>query len=343
MGSSLENHRLKVLSALVPRLQLGAAPVTLSQAMTLCARAEIDPHKILRWTEKLFTFLCKERYLSKQGTKEQRSYEILRSFPDLTGDPEFVQKCLHLGKSLPVDVPDEGSEEEEPRGEDGRDPGSQPGEGDLEAQALSGETASEDVAETPIGVFTQKLLRVIEVVKELRAETGRLCEQHRSFSGDVVEKVETMLAGSKGDLDALTSMMSKLESDMIDTLEKGLFKRLEEGMVVRLEEKMLGRLETGLSDRLMAGLSIRLEEGTIGLLKEEVAARMEKGILSQMERRIREGLERSMPGLLMKALVTALDQLPKRGPEKPAVKQDKGVRKSSSDDVTAQKGAPGDE
>ena len=53
-------------------------------------------------------------------------------------------------------------------------------------------------------------------------------------------------------------------------------------------------------------------------------------------------MEKSLPGLLMKALVTALDQLPKRGPEKPAVKQDKGARKSSSDDVTAQKGAPGD-
>ena len=341
MGSSLENYRLKALSALGPRLQLGADPVTMSQAMSLCGRAGINPHKILRWTEKLLTFLCKEKYLVKQGPKDQRSYEIVRSFPKLPDDPGFVEKCRHLGKS--ENMPDGESEGDVPEGEDATGESEGTAEPDPSSlQESSDEMASEKIEKTTINVFIQTLARVIEVVKELRAETGRLCEQHRSFSGDVVEKVETMLAGSKGDLDALTAMMSKLEGDMIDTLEKGLFKRLEEGMVVRLEEKMLGRLETGLSDRLMAGLSIRLEEGTIGLLKEEVAARMEKGILSQMERRIREGLERSMPGLLMKALVTALDQLPKRGPEKPAVKQDKGARKSSSDDVTAQKGAPGD-
>jgi len=45
---------------------------------------------------------------------------------------------------------------------------------------------------------------------------------------------------------------------------------------------------------------------------------------------------------LMRALATSLDQLSRRGPEKPAARQDKGVRQASPDDVTPQKGAPGD-
>lgn len=335
MGSSSENYRLKALSALWSRLQLGSDPVTMSQAMSLCGRAGVNPQKILRWTEKLLAFLCREKYLARQGPKDQRSYEIIRSFPALPDDPGFVQRCLHLGQS--TNTPDGEPEKDVPEagdatGGDEESPGSEPSP----SQEFSGEMVQE------INVIVQSLNRVAEVVRELRAETGRLCEQHRSFSGNVVEKVETMLAGSKGDLDAITAMMSKLESDMIDILEEGLFLRLEGGMVARLEEKILGRLEAGLSDRLVSGLSIRLEEGTIGLLKEEVASRMEKGILGQMERRLLEGLEKSLPGLLMKALVTSLDQLSKRGPEKPAVKPDKGARNPSPDDATAQKGAPGD-
>ena len=335
MGSSLENYRLKALSTLWSRLQLGSDPVTMSQAMSLCGRAGVNPQKILRWAEKLLTFLCREKYLARQGPKDQRSYEIIRSFPALPDDPGFVQRCLHLGQS--ANMPDGEPEEDVPEAGDADDGGEEtPGSEPSPSQESSGEMVQE------INTIVQSLNRVTEVVRELRAETGRLCEQHRSFSGSVVEKVETMLAGSKEDLDALTSMMSTLESNMIDTLEEGLFSRLEGGMVVRLVEKILGRLEAGLSDRLVPGLSIRLEERTIGLLKEEVASRMEKGILSQMERRLLEGLEKSLPGLLMKALVTALDQLPKRSPEKPTVKPDKGARKPSLDDATAQKGAPGD-
>ena len=324
MGSALENYRLKALSALGPRLQLGADLVTMSQAMSLCGRAGVNPQKILRWTEKLLAFLCKEKYLSKQGSKEQRSYEIVRSFPALPDDPEFVQKCLHLGKS--ANMPDGEPEEDAPEVEDAADDGEETSRSDPStSQESSGEMEAEIAEKMAINSIIQALGRVGEVVKELRVETGRLCEQHRSFSGSVIERVETMLAGSKGDLDALTAMMSKLENDMIDTLDEGLFKRLEGGMVVRLEEKILGSLEAGLSDRLMAGMSIRLEEGTIKLLKEEVASRMEKGILGQMERRLLEGLEKSLPRLLMKALVTSLDQLSKREPEKPAVKAQKGV------------------
>ena len=336
MGSSLENYRLKALSALGPRLQLGVEPVTLSQAMSLCGRAGVNPHKILRWTEKLLTFLCKEKYLAKRGPKDQRSYEIVRSFPELPDDPEFVQKCLHLGQS--ANLPDNEPEEDVPEARNATDEGEgTSGPDPSSSQESSVEMALKETEKRTIGIVLQNLARAMDVLKELRSETGRLCEQHRSFSGNVVERVETMLAESKGDLDALTAMMGKLESDMIDTLEKGLFKRLEEGMVARLEEKILGRLETGLSDRLVAGLSIRLEERTIGLLKEEVAIRMEKGILGQMERRLLEGLEKSLPVLLMKALVTSLDQLSRRGPEKPAARQDTGARKASPDDVTPQK------
>ena len=309
MGSSLENYRLKALSALGPRLQVGADPVTLSQAMSLCGRAGVNPHKIWRWTEKLLTFLCKEKYLIRRGPKDQRSYEIVRSFPELPDDPEFVQKCLHLGQS--ANLPDNEPEEDVPEARNATDEGEgTPGPDPSSSQESSVEMALKETEKRTIGIVLQNLARAMDVLKELRSETGRLCEQHRSFSGNVVGKVETMLAESKGDLDALTAMMGKLESDMIDTLEKGLFKRLE--------------------------------EGSISLLKEEVAGRMEKGILSQMERRLLDGLEKSLPGLLMKALVTALDQLPKRVPEKPVVKQDKGARKSSPDDVTVQKGAPGD-
>ena len=320
---------------------MGVEPVTLSQAMSLCGRAGVNPHKILRWAEKLLTFLCKEKYLVKRGPKDQRSYEIVRSFPELPDDPEFVQKCLHLGQS--ANLPDNEPEEDVPEARNATDEGEgTPGPDPSSSQESSVEMALKETEKRTIGIVLQNLARAMDVLKELRSETGRLCEQHRSFSGNVVERVETMLAGSKGDLDALTAMMGKLESDMIDTLEKGLFKRLEEGIVARLEEKILGRLEAGLSDRLAAGLSIRLEEGTIGLLKEEVASRMEKGILGQMERRLLEGLEKSLPGLLMRALVTSLDQLSKRGPEKPAARQDKGARQASPDDVTPQKGAPGD-
>lgn len=320
---------------------MGAEPVTMSQAMSLCGRAGVNPQKILRWAEKLLTFLCKEKYLIRRGPKDQRSYEIVRSFPELPDDPEFVQRCLHLGQSanLPDSEPEDGVPEarnaaDEGEGTLGPDPSS--------SQESSVEMALKETEKRTIGMVLQNLARAMDVLKELRSETGRLCEQHRSFSGNVVGKVETMLAESKGDLDALTAMMSKLESDMIDILEKGLFKRLEEGMILRLEEKILGRLEAGLSDRLVAGLSIRLEEGSISLLKEEVASRMEKGILGQMERRLLDGLEKSLPGLLMKALVTSLDQLPKRVPEKPVARQDKGARKASPDEVTPQKGAPGD-
>ena len=320
---------------------MGAEPVTMSQAMSLCGRAGVNPQKILRWAEKLLAFLCKEKYLIRRGPKDQRSYEIVRSFPELPDDPEFVQKCLHLGQS--ANLPDNEPEEDVPEARNATDEGEgTPGPDPSSSQESSVEMALKETEKRTIGIVLQNLARAMDVLKELRSETGRLCEQHRSFSGNVVERVETMLAESKGDLDALTAMMSKLESDMIDILEKGLFKRLEEGMVVRLEEQILGCLEAGLSDRLAAGLSIRLEEGTIGLLKEEVASRMEKGILGQMERRLLEGLEKSLPGLLMRALVTSLDQLSKRGPEKPAARQDKGARQASPDVVTPQKGAPGD-
>ena len=320
---------------------MGADPVTMSQAMSLCGRAGVNPQKILRWAEKLLTFMCKEKYLIRRGSKDQRSYEIVRSFPELPDDPEFVQKCLHLGQS--ANLPDNEPEEDVPEARNATDEGEgTSGPDPSSSQESSVEMALKETEKRTIGIVLQNLARAMDVLKELRSETGRLCEQHRSFSGNVVERVETMLAESKGDLDALTAMMGKLESDMIDTLEKGLFKRLEEGMVARLEEKILGRLEARLSDRLVAGLSIRLEERTIGLLKEEVASRMEKGILGQMERRLLEGLEKSLPVLLMKALVTSLDQLSKRGPEKPAARQDKGARKASPDDVTPQKGAPGD-
>ena len=183
---STEYFRRKSLTALEARMQLGADPISVAEAMILCAAANVRPQKT--WIEKLLRMLCAEQYMVREGD----NFKATRSIPRLNADEEFCAKCLHPDKDTNKD---QNIAEQAPT--------------QVTEQGAVVEAEPQEVVPSDTQIFIERMSRLIEVIKALREEISRERQDIREFVGLI-----------EGELSAIRTEADRNVTQMIELVDK---------------------------------------------------------------------------------------------------------------------------